>query len=100
MLAKDILTVLISAGALFLTIILNVRSGAKEGTSEITTVIVKLENIQSTVTEIKSDVRGIKDDIKEIDHRLTIVEQSTKSAHKRIDGIEMKSHGDQNSEED
>lgn len=88
MLAKDIITILISAGALFLTIILNVRSGAKEGTSEITTVIVKLESIQSTVTEIKSDVRGIKDDIKEIDHRLTIVEQSTKSAHKRIDGIE------------
>lgn len=85
MLAKDIITVLISAGALFLTIILNVRSGTKEGASEITTVIVKLESIQSTVTEIKSDVRGIKDDIKEIDHRLIIVEQSTKSAHKRID---------------
>ena len=56
----------------------------KSEATQITAVIVKLEG----VNEIKADMRNIKNDIYEIRERLTKVEESSKSAHHRID--EMK----------
>lgn len=58
--------------------------------SETTTLIVKLENINNGVNEIKSDMRNMRDDIQDLRDRLIIVEQSTKSAHHRIDTFEGK----------
>ena len=54
-----------------------------------TTVIVKLESIGTGVSEIKSDMRNIKEDIVDLRERMIIVEQSVKSAHHRIDSIEV-----------
>ena len=65
----------------------NFKTEVKQDTTEMTTVIVKLENIQGGISEIKTDVKGIKDDVKSLDRRVTIVEESTKSAQKRIDEI-------------
>lgn len=53
-----------------------------------TTVIVKLEAIGTGVSEIKSDIRNIKSDVQELRDRVIIVEQSVKSAHKRLDSFE------------
>ena len=60
----------------------------KSEATQITAVIVKLETIGEGVNEIKADMRNIKNDIYEIRERLTKVEESSKSAHHRID--EMK----------
>ena len=60
----------------------------KKEASEMTTLIVKLENINNGVNEIKSDMRNMRDDIQGLRDRLIIVEQSTKSAHHRIDGLD------------
>jgi len=56
--------------------------------TETTTLIVKLENINNGVNEIKSDMRSMKSDIQDLRDRLIIVEQSAKSAHHRIDTME------------
>lgn len=60
----------------------------KQDASQLTTVIVKLENIGEGVNEIKSDMRNIKEDVQELRERVVAVEQSTKSAHHRIDLVE------------
>lgn len=57
-------------------------------TSNMTTVIVKLENIRGSISDLKSDLKRTAEDLKGIDRRLTVVEESTKQAHKRIN--EMK----------
>lgn len=65
----------------------NSKKDAQADATQLTTVIVKLENINTICTEIKSDISTIKADVKDLSERLVIVEQSTKSAHKRIDEI-------------
>lgn len=56
-------------------------------TSNMTTVIVKLENIRGSISDLKSDLKRTAEDLKDIDRRLTVVEESTKQAHKRINEI-------------
>lgn len=51
------------------------------------TIIVKLDTISSDVKDIKDDISNINQKVEAIDKRVTIVEQSTKSAHKRLDDI-------------
>lgn len=68
----------------------NYAADDRREASEMTTLIVKLENINNGVNEIKSDMRSMKSDIQDLRDRLIIVEQSAKSAHHRIDTIERK----------
>lgn len=56
-------------------------------TSNMTTVFVKLENIRVGISGLESDLKRTAEDLKGIDRRLTIVEQSAKQAHKRIDEL-------------
>ncbi len=58
-----------------------------------------LNGIQSDTREIKSDQKGIRETIDTMNNRLTIVEQSTKSAHHRIDRIEGKEGRDDREKE-
>lgn len=75
----------------------NERNDTKADASELTTVIVKLENIGTGITEIKTEMGNVKEDIKEVRERVVRVEESAKQAHKRIDGFEMyKRPGDMN----
>lgn len=62
----------------------------KTDASELTTVIVKLESIGTGITEIKSEMTNVKNDIKENRERIIKVEESAKQAHKRLDTIEGK----------
>lgn len=49
---------------------------------------IKLDDISSDVKDIKYDVSATNKKVEEIDRRVVVVEQSTKSAHHRIDRIE------------
>lgn len=87
--------ILISALSLLVAIIVaitSIRRGNstddKQSASQITTLIVKLENIADGVNEIKSDMRNVKSDVQDLRDRLIIVEQSTKSAQHRLDRLE------------
>lgn len=66
----------------------NDRQDNRAEATQITAVIVKLETIGEGVNEIKVDMRNIKNEINDIRERLTKVEESTKSAHHRLDGME------------
>ena len=83
---KDLITVisfLIAGYALFR----NLKGDAKGDQAARTTVIVKLETINDNIKDLKNEMKDLKSDIEAIKERVTIVEQSTKSAHKRIDGL-------------
>jgi len=89
--------ILISGLSLLVAVVVAVSNLRKDheandrrAASETTTLIVKLENINNGVNEIKSDMRNMRDDIQDLRDRLIIVEQSSKSAHHRIDTIEGK----------
>lgn len=73
----------------------NKTTDDKNDASELTTVIVKLENIGTGITEIKSEMTNVKNDIKENRERIIKVEESSKQAHKRLDELK-KIYGDSN----
>lgn len=68
----------------------NAKHDDKQDASNQAAVLVKLETITSTLAEVKADTRSTRDDMQMIRERLTIVEQSVKSAHHRIDAIDGK----------
>lgn len=57
---------------------------SKESTTELTTVIVKLENIGDGISDIKSEIAGMKNDQKEDHDRLIQVESSLSSLWKQF----------------
>lgn len=65
----------------------NHDNDAEKETSNMTTVIVKLENIRVSISDLKLDLKRTAEDLQSIDRRLTVVEESTKQAHKRINEI-------------
>lgn len=65
----------------------NHKQDSRDDASQMTTVIVKLENIGTGITEIKTELNGMKEEIKELRDRLIINEQSVRSAWKQIDEI-------------
>ena len=81
---------LISTFALLFSVYQFIKHTEKEDTGQITTVLVKLENIAELVAEIRQDVRDDRVERQALRDRVVAVEQSTKSAHKRIDSIELK----------
>jgi predicted nucleic acid-binding Zn-ribbon protein len=67
----------------------NQVSDVKKDASELTTVIVKLENIGTGISEIKSELTNVKNDIKESRERIIKLEESAKLANKRLDLLEL-----------
>lgn len=65
----------------------NHDSDNEKETSNMTTVIVKLENIRGSIADLKLDLKRTAEDLQSIDRRLTVVEESTKQAHNRINEI-------------
>lgn len=88
------LTILISVLSFSFAVysgISNMKRNAKKDTAEdaaqLTTVIVKLENINNGISEIKTEMKNVKGELQELRERVVVVEQSTKSAHHRLDEI-------------
>ena len=76
------------------------KSDAKADASQLTTVIVKLENISSGVTEIKTEMTNVKSDIRETREKVVKLEEGVKQAQRRIDSFErFKRLGDSDGEE-
>lgn len=65
----------------------NNRTDTQKETADMTTVIVKLENIGTGITEIKGEMRSMKADAQESRERIVKVEESAKQAHKRLDEL-------------
>lgn len=90
-------TTLIAAVSLIISLIIAVfniwrtnKTANKEDSSQLTTVIVKLENIGNDVSEIKTDLRDVKEDLKDHSERLVRVEQEIKVLNKTVFGKDEK----------
>jgi len=76
--------IIISIASLLFAIYSLASKNSKENTSELTTVIVKLENIGTGIRDIKAEIAGMKDDQKEDHDRLIKVESSVSSLWKQF----------------
>lgn len=70
----NVITYLISGFAILITIYGLVKSSTKEDSSALTTVIVKLENIENICKDNQRETKEIRDDVYKLDKRLTKVE--------------------------
>lgn len=62
----------------------NARTEDKNDASQLTTVIVKLENIGNDIKEIKTDLRDVKADIQSHAEKLIKIEQQIKVLNKTV----------------
>lgn len=82
--------IIISVLSLLLATYSFLSRNSKENTSELTTVIVKLENIGNGISDIKTEIASMKNDQKEDHDRLIKVESSLASLWKQYN--ETKAH--------
>ena len=68
----------------------DIRTDTKEEVEGITIVAQEIKYVSRGVDEIKYDLRDINKNMSDINERLIRVEESTKSAHKRLDNLEGK----------
>ena len=90
---------IIALGALIVTIIVsltNGRRGAKTDAAEQARqnaeLSVKLDSAISGISDIRVDIRGLKNDLAAQGQELAKLQASTASAHKRIDELEKFVH--------
>lgn len=69
----------------------NLKADNKSDGAQISEILVKIEIMQSDLKEIKADVKSeikaVRAELENLKERLIAVEQSSKSAHKRLDEI-------------
>ena len=80
-------TLIISVCSLLLAGYTFLSKNNKESTTELTTVIVKLENIGNGIRDIKAEIAALKNDQKEDHDKIIKLEASISTAWKRIDEI-------------
>lgn len=86
----SLLSLIVATVVGFTNVKRNRNADNRQTTAEMTTVIVKLEAINTSVTEIKADVRNQRSDIQDLRDKVIATEQSCKAAHHRIDMLEGK----------
>jgi hypothetical protein len=64
------------------------RSETESDTTQMTTVLVKLEGMGKDVTEIKVRMEGYNEEIRNIRERLIVVEKDVTALHTRVDDVE------------
>lgn len=91
------LTVMISVVSVAFAIYFGLKSSRRTDVKDIeekaardAKINIKLDDISSDVKDIKYDISATNKKVEELDKRVVVVEQSTKSAHHRIDRIEGK----------
>ena len=85
-----ILSLIVAALVGFTNIKRNQSADNRQAATEITTVIVKLDMINTSLAEMKADVRNQRVELQELRDKVITVEQACKSAHQRIDTIQGK----------
>lgn len=81
------LPIIISIASLLLAAYSFLSTDSRRNTTELTTVIVKLENISSGIKDIKGEIAHMKDDMKDDHDKLIQVETSLSSAWKKINSM-------------
>ena len=84
----EYLPIIVSVTALLLSLYQFLHKEKKEDTTQLTTVIVKLEAISEGVIEIKNDMRSANRSISDIRERLIAVENRAKSNTLRLNSLD------------
>lgn len=66
------------------------KKDIEERVRENTRINMKLDNINSTTQDIKSELSSVRTDIQKHNDKIIILEQSCKQAHKRIDELNVR----------
>ena len=66
------------------------KTDDKKEQADMTTILVKLENIQSTTNEIKNDMKNVKADVRHNSEDIIRMSESLKSAWNRINELAEK----------
>lgn len=82
--------IIVSVISLLLALYTSITKNSKENTSELTTVIVKLENIGNGIADIKAEIASMKNDQKEDHDRLIKLDTSLNAAWKQISELKEK----------
>lgn len=69
----------------FVSLLRGIGKDSKNNSAELTTVIVKLENIGSDITEIKKDMRSVKADVREHGEKIAKLEQKIAALEQLVD---------------
>ena len=83
----EYIPIIVSSLSLLLALYTFLSRNNKENTTELTTVIVKLENIGLGITDIKAELAGLKDDQRYDHDKLIKLEASLSTAWKRLDEL-------------
>lgn len=84
--------IVISIITLIFSIYVYLTANNKNNTTELTTVIVKLENIGNGIADIKAEINSMKNEQKEDHDRLIKLESSVTTLWKRMDEIKEKGY--------
>lgn len=91
---KDIISLICTCGSLFLAAYIANKNNIKEGTSNITTLGMKMDSLLQMMTEMKARQESA-DRMQREDHDALIkMDQSIRSAWKVIDEIKREHHGE------
>lgn len=80
-------SVLIAAASLTFTIFREWKHSNAKDTAQETTILIKLENIGSTVGEIKAEMSDLRKEWREHNERLVKIETQMETVWKRIDDL-------------
>lgn len=83
----DYIPIVVSVCSLLLALYTYMSKANKESTTELTTVIVKLEAISGGISDIKSEIASLKDDQRTDHDKIIKLESSLTTAWKRIDEL-------------
>ena len=90
----QLIAILISIVSVVFYIFFGMKNNKRTDTKDIeervkqnTKINMKLDNINSTTQDIKSQLSSVRSDIQKHNDKLIVLEQSCKQAHKRIDEI-------------
>lgn len=94
------LALLISIVSVAFSIFFGMKNNKRSDTKEIeervktdTIINTKLDNIVSTMQDVKNEIASMRNDIQSHNDRLIKVEESVKQAHKRLDEITLRLDG-------
>lgn len=86
---------LVSVLIAFVSVLFTVRNSKRNDVQDIerrasenATINTKLDNIQANVIDMKVEISSTNNDVSKLTERVVAVEESAKSAHKRIDSVE------------
>lgn len=66
----------------------NTKKDTQDEAREDAAVMAKLENIQTSMIEMKAELKGYRDEVRRVTEQAVRNEESLKSLHKRVDAME------------